>query len=459
MPRSVTNRHPDEAILAQLAAGRPEDDAARAARAHVDGGCRLCGRRLSGLSRLVSAVRETEEFERVLSVSTEPLPFEPRRPSRLDMAKVLLESEAIVPRVLEAARLGGEALAVALAELPRSDARGLVLAHSCQKAPALVFESPEAALGLARAVAAEAESLPEASSGSAVTRELVLAEAKLLESQALLALGRAREAQEAAGQARPLFSAAGDAGFADALCDYFEGSAMSWAKDYTGSERLLKKALAVFAEFGQDHLSGRAEGALGLVYTQRGDHERALAYFGLALEHLDEERDANAYASLLNNRAATLKQMGRLDEARIAYARALKAARKLGASLIQHRIRFGLAEIDARRGVYARALRSFLDLAGAARESGLGGDELIERLYAAECLGRLGRLQEMTGFVLELQREAKAGLFGMSEALDDLFCCMQQGEMDAGDVEHVRRFVQDQEMGLVRPYERLRLVG
>ena len=56
------------------------------------------------------------------------------------------------------------------------------------------------------------------------------------------------------------------------------------------AERLLNRALAIFAEFGQDHLVGRAGAALGAIFAQKGDFVRALPHFDRALEVLDPSR-------------------------------------------------------------------------------------------------------------------------------------------------------------------------
>ena len=84
--------------------------------------------------------------------------------------------------------------------------------------------------------------------------------------------------------ARELFENAGDTGFGQALSDYYEGSGRRFREGLCGAERLLKKALKIFAEFGQDHLIGRAGAALGTVFHQRGDDERALPYFEQAVD-------------------------------------------------------------------------------------------------------------------------------------------------------------------------------
>ena len=54
---------------------------------------------------------------------------------------------------------------------------------------------------------------------------------------------------------------AGEDSFALALADYFEGSAASFACDFPGAWKLLRRARSEFQLYGQENWQGRAEAA------------------------------------------------------------------------------------------------------------------------------------------------------------------------------------------------------
>jgi tetratricopeptide (TPR) repeat protein len=161
----------------------------------------------------------------------------------------------------------------------------------------------------------------------------------------------------------------------------------------------------------------------------------------------------------LINRGTALSRLSRFDEARAAYARALGLVRKHAFSAQLHIVRNGLAELDFRRGQYQRALNAFSVLARDAEKAGYDVDVVFARLYVAECLGRLGFVERMADEVTSLRQDKKAHPFAASPAMEELFSCLDQGALDADLVGHVRRYLEDTENGIQRPYRRLRLVG
>ena len=123
----------------------------------------------------------------------------------------------------------------------------------------------------------------ESKAATPAPRQTVQAEAKLLESQARRSSGSAGGARSRDRRARVLQRCLRHRLRTGTLPTTTKGQAASFARDYGGAERLLKKALKIFAEFGQDHLMARAEAALGTLFLQRGDNERALPYFDQAI--------------------------------------------------------------------------------------------------------------------------------------------------------------------------------
>ena len=370
---------------------------------------------------------------------------------------VLLRAASVLADgIVAAARESDDKLDSTLRGLDGNPARAFPLLYACQKSLTIVPQDPLRAQELARAVFEETDSFTCA---NRPLREIFKAEAKLLESQAENQLARPLEARVAAVEAREYFRASGDMRFGLALADYYEGSAASFAKDYVAGERLLKKALKVFAEFGQDNLIARAAAALATLYLHRGDATRALSSFDHAIELFDPVEDERFLTASLVNRSLTLIRLGRLDEARTSYARALRHARTLQSRIHVAIIRSGFAQIDFCRGEYGRALRAFQELSLDDRAAGWDQQAFFADLYAAECLGRLGHDEQMAEAILALRSEVKVNPFAPSPAMEELFSCLDQGALDADLVAHVRAYLQDEANGIHRRYQRLKIVG
>lgn len=391
------------------------------------------------------------------------LPFVKARVPLEDIYQLSLDAEKPAELVLSAARSGADELAAAMRALDGKPYRGFALLYAAQKGTPLVGVDPRKALELAKAIQAEAATLaegnPESRATSPAPRQAVAAEATLLEAQALLQAGEVAEARSRISDARKLFAEAGDLGFGAALCDFQEGEAANFGREYGEAEAFIKRALQTFEEFGQDHLLAKSEAVLGTILSNRGDHAAALPFFDRAIAHYDPERDVLALTMTLNNRANSLALLGRFDEARAVYAKALNVALRNNFSSPLRYIRTGLAELDFLRGQYARALRAFREISAESASNGSPTDVLFARLYVAECLGRTGQIDAMAAEVEALRRDRKQTAFSPSPALGELFVCLDQGMIDADLVAHVREYMQDEESGVERAYQPLRLVG
>jgi len=420
-------------------------------------------------------VKKDEVFDAILESEVVPelpreemgktLPFV-RANARVSVEEIYrLSQDAEKPAelILKAARAGADELAAALRSLDGKPYRGFALLYAAQKADQLVAEDPNKALSLARLLSEEAATLQAANSKERIStpapRQAVQAEAALLESQALLQKGEAEPARDAVRPARDLFRESGDLGFGAALCDYYEGAAIGFAKDYPAAERLLRRALATFAEFGQEYLLGRAEAALASMLLQKGDFVRALPHFDRALELLDPAVEPQRVTMALNNKATALTRVERFDEARSVFAKALNLARRHGLASHAYFIRAGLAELDFRRGEYRRALRAFTEIVREASPLASKAELLFSRLYAAECQARLGSYDSMGVEIEALRKERQEHPFAPSPALGELFMSLDQGTIDADLIAHVREYLQDEENGVKRAYRPLRLVG
>jgi tetratricopeptide (TPR) repeat protein len=457
VPRRLS-AHPAEVELLALAIGR-DVDAPEEARGHV-AHCPTCARREAELKDLAGAI----ELESILQEEIEaaaPHPASPWAAERRErLARLsegadaaLLEAEAL----LERARDAQADLAGSVRDLATRTGGRLALLYAAQRG-AFAAAVPQRALALAEAIEAVANGLePPAEAGArAVPPALLRAEALLLASQALLNIGRLREARAAAVAARTDFAMLGDDPFSGALCDYFEASVLCFEGAFGPAERLFKRAARVFADFAQDHWVGRAESMLAQMLVQRGNPARALASFDAAVERLDPDRDANAFAVTLLNRARCLALRGRFEAAQQGFAQALRVARRHRLDALVFGVRQGLADLEFLRGDYDRALAGFGMVAAEADRLGLEEDKVVTRLGAAECLGRLGRTDEMMSALREIGRLVAVTDLAGNPAWTELAARLDPGDVDLGLVSEVREHLAAARDGFVLPFRAAR---
>jgi hypothetical protein len=431
-------RHPEEAALLALEMGRNEPGSAAAA-LHV-AGCRTCARRQKALGRLCAAVEEASSLETMLGPSADLLPFSSRTSAKKHrdfraLASAADEADEKARRLVEAARESDAALAACLGESGDADADQLGLLYAAQTGARLAAAEPHRALALARALSARARTLP---SSGLVPPWRLEAEASLLASQALLNIGRLEDARSAACDARAAFASCGNDPFDEALCGYFEGTVAAFQGEYAFAERELKRAARVFAAFEQETWTARAEAALGTLYSQRGNPARAIPFLESALERMGEEKDAHARTAAEINLARAFAHTGVFGKSRSAFAQALADARRHDLAYLVFGIRLGLAELDLLRGETARALAAFDALAGEADERQLEEDRVLARLYAAECLGRLSRIDEMVARLEELRSFVTVATLAGVPAWDELAARLDRDDGRDGLLDRVR---------------------
>ena len=452
--------HLDEAALLRLAAADERRTDAAATRKHL-AACAACRRQFEASRRIhagLTAVGAAEKRRPKGPASTVRISA-----YRETVGQVFAESrkaEEAAELVVEAARSGPDELAAAMRSLDGKPYRGFALLYAAQKGTALVAADPRKALALASAIESDAATLPgailEARATTPAPRQSVLAEANLLQAQAHLQAGEPAAAMDALSEARVFFLEAGDLGFGAAMCDYYEGQTDVFNRRFDQAERLLARASVAFSEFGQEHLFGRAEAATGMLFGDKGDYTLALEHLDRAIASLVGADDVNPLTGALSNRGSVLTKLGRFDEARATYARALNLALRHNLDSLLRFVRSGLAELDFRRGSFPRALRAFREIAREFALNGSASDVLFARLYVSECLGRTGQFSAMEAEIEALRHDRKQTVFSPSPALGELFVCLDQGTIDADLVAHVREYMQQAERGVEKPYRTLR---
>jgi len=101
-------------------------------------------------------------------------------------------------------------------------------------------------------------------------------------------------------------------------------------RDYKSAITYLKQTAKMAGDSGDTAAEGRHLGNLALIYYRLNQPERALRYFGLALERAKQEKDRVTEGGLLGNMGNILREMGRLDDAIDYLNRALIIAQEIG---------------------------------------------------------------------------------------------------------------------------------
>lgn len=211
-----------------------------------------------------------------------------------------------------------------------------------------MMANPRAALGLARRAQALASRLPDLTA-----RLTASASARWLEGEALIYLNdpdaaraiisRALADVEAAAPATKLH---GDLLRSRGSIAAMHGDVLSALNDYQRAHDVFRVAriLRSQAITLQD---------IGMIYSDAGDYERALAYYAQAEEVFSGE--AAFTLTMHNNRAEVLRRLQRYDEASSEHRAALDDARKVGSAVLETRILTNLAADQAQAGHLASA--------------------------------------------------------------------------------------------------------
>lgn len=443
-------------------------------KAHVETGCTSCNGKLSDIQTLERARVMKDEFDAFFEeLPRDDAPAEERekflaqfkrttRPADR-LGRLSFDGRQMAQEIVKLAGEQGIEAARARIQAAESDpARGYALLYAAQLAMPKVSSDPAMYVELAKALESASRSLPflkDKGPAQPVCREQVMGEAQLLESGSLNMLGRCAEAVEVAQRARTSFVEAGEDSFALALADYFEGSAESYRGNYAGAWKTLRRALGEFQLYGQQNWSGRTEASLGTLLLNRNRNESALAFFDAALADLHPAQDEVVYAITLSNRAFSLLLLRQLDRAKATYAKALGFARRLEMTTVLFSIRYGLATIDLLKGQTFKAFHAFEKIATDARAANLAQRLLSAELRVAECLGRLGKREEMLTRVRALRREIPDVSVEFEAPLRELFTQADEADLSSELVAHVVEYLEARDGGVQKGYKPFRLVA
>jgi len=158
---------------------------------------------------------------------------------------------------------------------------------------------------------------------------ILLARARLAESEAFLGLGDLEQTIAVGEDAQRIFGTAGDrAGAARAL------NRIATARRQQGAlpeaKRLFELTLATYREIGDRSGLATVTNNLANVVRQQGHMDDALTMYNDALVIFREIGQKDGEALALNNSAIVLRQQGDLERAKSAYERALSIRRQIG---------------------------------------------------------------------------------------------------------------------------------
>jgi tetratricopeptide (TPR) repeat protein len=211
-----------------------------------------------------------------------------------------------------------------------------------------------------------------------------------------------------------------------------------------GAEALVlaRRAKESFVSLGLEDLSAKADVLVGGALSRLGREEEALPLLSAALQFFERRAIWGNYVPTLNNFATCLRKVGRLDEARREYAKALRRlAREPNRTYLSY-IRYGLAEVLFAAGRYRDAAGSFSQAARLCEDSRLTQASLTASLFEIESWARSGdpgrarhrleifeaRMAELGGVDSNVLRAIETALEGATPNLESLSELRQRAE-------------------------------
>jgi len=424
MPRLKT-LHLDDFTLLRYAASDLDDIERRSAEQHLET-CAACSDSLRQIEQLHE---ELERCAREGSLRRDLPPDDPfharpeaanrrlsaSRPDAEELAaRALAASEqagAESVRVLQAARSSTGELVALLSSLSFSDAADrYALLYALQEAGGQIAESPVGALrfgeeALNRLRRDASSSVSTSGEAERVLPLLTLfAQAHFLAGQASIWIGEYERAGTHLQVAYRGFAVSTGDEISLALVEHLESQRRSFAGKAGEGLVLARRAAATFESLGLEDSLARARVSEGnaLFFLQRD--QEALEAFRAALPSFERGELWSNYVGCLNNLGECLFKMGRLDEARREYARALRrVARERQPAWVAF-IRHGLANLLLSAKRYREAAISLSQAARLFQELGLAANALTASLLEIETWALSGDVVR-AGHRLELLRK------------------------------------------------------
>ena len=171
---------------------------------------------------------------------------------------------------------------------------------------------------------------------------------------------------------------------------------------------LAGRARLTFQSLGMEDEAARAAAAHAIALSYLARDEEALEEFRSILPVLAQHERWSPYVSTLNGIGFCLLRLGRVEEARREYARALRLVGREARPAVHAFIRANLARTLFEGKRYGDAARAFDGAARLFASQGATGDELTMLLLRVEALARSGSAVVARGLLGEVSRRVRA---------------------------------------------------
>lgn len=407
--------HFDEFTLLRHAASDLSPSEREAVELHLEG-CSGCLSKMAEISVLDQELR-TAARDGAFTPDEAELPagdpFRHRPRHRVVMARPTGDREAFAFRALRAAEQAAEirdriraaaaetGLPEILAELDLDEpAVRYGLLYALQDAGREIASGPVTALRFGEGVLKRLRTqrpVPSAIQSAATPESEILVPAVLLKGQAHLLAGQAcnwiSQFEQGKTHLQLAYRFFGNAGGDDvglAIVEFVEAQRRFLMSDGASALVLARRAKASFESFGLEDYAARADLAVGGALVELGREAEALPLVRAALEVFARREIWTNYVGALNNLGTCLQRMGRLDEARREYARALRRFSKERDVSFLGGIRQGLAEVLFAAGKFREAAGSFSQASRLYEEQGRTGKCLTAALFEIESWAQSG---------------------------------------------------------------------
>jgi tetratricopeptide (TPR) repeat protein len=407
----VRTHHPDDFALLRYTAGDLDESEHGNIVRHLDQ-CDTCLMTLAEIRPLDAALRRigaARASAKDIDAEVEFAPDDPfrERPARSAAAapvtRELVESalshaeraDAEVAGLLAALAESPEATSTYLSRLSFADpaARYLVLYALEEAVSRITVDGPARYLRFAEEVLGrlERESADAGQAEAMVRLGAITAQAHVLAGQACNWTGELEKARGHLQEAYRTFAGAGEADeIRLALTEYHESQRRSFAGRSAEGVALARRARATFETFGLEDYVARARVAEGIALSALDRDAEALVCYRAAVPVFERQSLLRNYVSAVNGLGASLARLGRLDEARREYSRALRRLSREQHPTLLAFTRNGLAHVLFFSRGYADAAKSFLQAARLFDQLDLVGDALTASLWEIESWARSG---------------------------------------------------------------------
>ena len=312
-------------------------------------------------------------------------------------------------RLLESTR-ASESLAATLADLRLTEpSHRFALLYALQESGRGIAENPPQALAFANAVLYLRN--PKLGSYDAAERmiptDTIQAQAHVLAAQANLWSKDFEKARSHLVVAYHSFGRAGGDATDFAIVELTESQRRSFLGEGSQALALAQRAHTTFEEQGLDDLAARAAVAKGLALVALGEHLQAVEAYRQALPVFERYELWSNYVGAVNSLATALYRLGRLDEARREFARALRRFSREKHRSILGFLRHGLGDVLFAAGRYREAAISLGQASDCYAKCGLRANSLIATLSEAESWARQGNVERAKARLDVVQRRVQ----------------------------------------------------